>query len=140
MSEAQQGLGAWAEAVAAEDRALSDLGAARASSGADEPPRALPPVRGQKGCAGSGGGGSRGPKSAEAAKAKAKAEAAKAEAAARKPSSHVYDAPDYFRKWDAFDVEVPALAAWHAQTVACAHTPSRTRTRLPLFLKNLTLL
>jgi hypothetical protein len=72
--------------------------------------RELPPVRGSKAAgkkkkapSSSASSSSPGSEAAAAAAAAEKAAAEKKEAAAaraaRTPSSHVYDAPDYFRKW-----------------------------------------
>jgi tetratricopeptide (TPR) repeat protein len=80
--EAGAALSAWADQVRVEDKVIEE-------ESINDYVRPLPPVRGQK---------------ATKTKAVTKEEEPKPKKE-KKPSAHVYDAPDYFRKWDAYDAE-----------------------------------
>jgi len=86
ISEAGAALSAWAEQVRVEDKSIEDDRESQSC-------RPLPPVRGQKGV-----------KTTTNKQAKKEVEK-EVEIKSKTPSSHVYDAPDYFRKWDAYDAE-----------------------------------
>jgi len=107
ISDAGESLGAFIDKARAEDQAIlqHSSGSLRGGGEGQETngregkgrgQRALPPVRGQK---------------AEPTKPTSRQDEAGAATTAaepvlvRTPSSHVYDAPNYFRKWDAYDAE-----------------------------------